>query len=556
MPHPLQPTGPAAGLFSRREFLRSSALVGAVAGMNGCPLRDGVIFQRPPLPQKQRHFPAGSGPRIALVGCGEAAGILMSAIERIEDPMMMPRIVAVADVDRTRVMEMAGRADASGHPALSYTTLDELLAAHREELDAVIIATPDFLHHEQTIRCLHAGLHVYCEAPMSNRIEWAREMVQTAKETGKILQIGSHLRSHPRYIDLRDRIIAGNRALGSLNHATAKHYHSPYLFMPIGVGGVNVRRDAMAREHGYQSHFEMRNWRFYRERGLGMVGMALSLVDTFNSMLRSTPRRIMALGDPGFLDPEAESHLPHLWRSGKVIAFLEYDLPPHLHPFGEVTTVTATLELLRGYSIGRNCQSFHGEFAAVEVSAWSETNRIVRQSPGRWQLEQGGEFLRTGENPTGRDDPQRNRWLAEIYLQDQGWRNLLKEGVIERIPSNDSLSARKPWESPRPDRRRLPYELTPLEVLEEERNPERRAMIARNIEPSDDLSEYRLAKTRELPPGQAHLLNFFEAVRSGKAGKLRCPPEEGFRTCVTAIKLLESLESGKPVELTPDDFAV
>lgn len=481
--------------------------------------------------------------------------MLMSAIERIEDRMMMPRIMAVADVDRTRVMELAGRADASGHPALAYPNLDELLAVHREELDAVIIATPDFLHHEQTIRCLRAGLHVYCEDPISNRIKWAREMVKAAKETGKLLQIGAKLRSHPRYIDLRDRIIGRHRALGSLNHAAARHYHDPYMFMPLGTI-ASTRSDAMAREHGYRSRFEMRNWRFFRERGLGMVGQALHLIDTFNAMLQSTPRRIMAHGDPGFLEPEAASFEPHLWKPGKVIAYLEYDLPPHLHPFGEVTKVTATLELLRGYSTMGNGQSFHGEFAAVEVSSWSETNRIVRQSPGRWQLEQGGEFLRTGTNPNGRDDPQKNRWLAEIYLQDQGWRNLLKEGVIERIPPNDSLSARKPWESPKPDRRRQPYERTPYDRVEDERNPGRRAMQARNVEPSDDLSEYRLANTRELPPGQAHLLNFFEAIRSGDGSMLRCPPEEGFRTCVTAIKLLESLESGQTVDLTPDDFSI
>jgi predicted dehydrogenase len=481
--------------------------------------------------------------------------MLMSAIERIDDPMMMPRILAVADVDSTRVMELAGRARASAHPALDYPTLEELLAIHRGELDAVIIATPDHVHHEQTIRCMREGLHVYCEDPMSSRIEWARDMVKAARETGKLLQIGAKLRSHPRYIDLRDRVIAGNRALGSLNHASAKYYYSPYLFMPFSVHG-SPRRENMAREHGYRSYFEMRNWRFSRDHGLGMVGQAVHLIDTFNAMLQSTPRRIMAHGNPGFLDSEAASFEPHLWKPGKVIACLEYDLPPHLHPFGEITRVTATLELLRGYSIGRNSQSFHGEFAAVEVSAWSGTNRIVRQSPAGWQLEDGGAIVRTGKNPRGRDDPQKNRWLAEIYLQDQGWRHLLKEGVIERIPSNDSLSARKPWESPRPDRRRQPYDLTPLETLEDERNPGHRAMMARNVEPSDDLSEYQLAKTRELPQGQAQLLNFFHAIRSGEAGDLRCPAEEGFRTCVTAIKLLESLESGKPVELTAGDFAI
>jgi predicted dehydrogenase len=554
--HPAGENSPGLppGFFSRRKFLRSSALVGTAAGMAGCWLREGEIYRRPPLTEPQRYLPPGAGPRIAIVGCGEAARILMSAIERIEDPMMMPRIVAVADVDRTRVFELAGRANASGHPALGYPTLDELLAAHGKELDAVIIATPDFLHHEQTIRCLRAGLHVYCEDPMSNRIEWAREMVKAAKETGKLLQIGSHRRSHPRYMDLRDRVIAENHALGVLQHTTARQYLSPYALTPFAARGSRIR-DAAAKENGYGSYFEMRNWRFFRNFGLGMVGWTVAFLDTLNSTLQSAPRRIVALGDAAFLEKGIIPEHPGLTKPGKVIAQFEYDLPPHLHSRGEAGVVSATLELIGGHSFSRAFESFHGELAAVEISDRFSTNRIDRRNRSFSGFEQGKKIL-DGDLDGAPSDPASREYLVRQYLQDKGWKNLLRRGVIEIIPSNDSHSARKPWESPRPNRRRQPYELTALELLEDDRNPGRRPMLARNIEPSEDQSEYRLAKTRELPPGQAHLLNFFHAIRSGKAEDLRCPPEEGFRTCVTAIKLLESMESGKPVELTPDDFAV
>ena len=49
-----------------------------------------------------------------------------------------------------------------------------------KELDAVIIATPDFWHAQHTIDCLKAGKHVYCEKEMSNTLEGARSMVLAA----------------------------------------------------------------------------------------------------------------------------------------------------------------------------------------------------------------------------------------------------------------------------------------------------------------------------------------------------------------------------------------
>ena len=69
-----------------------------------------------------------------------------------------------------------------------------------KQLDAVIIATPDFWHAQHTIDCLKAGKHVYCEKEMSNTLEGARSMVLAQRETGKLLQIGHQRRSNPRYL--------------------------------------------------------------------------------------------------------------------------------------------------------------------------------------------------------------------------------------------------------------------------------------------------------------------------------------------------------------------
>jgi len=69
-----------------------------------------------------------------------------------------------------------------------------------QDLDAVIVATPDFWHSPHTVACLEAGLHVYCEKAMSNTLDGARKMVLAARKTKRLLQIGHQRRSNPKYL--------------------------------------------------------------------------------------------------------------------------------------------------------------------------------------------------------------------------------------------------------------------------------------------------------------------------------------------------------------------
>ena len=85
-----------------------------------------------------------------------------------------------------------------------------------------IVATPDFWHAPITNACLKAGLHVYCEKMMSNTIEGARSMVQTMRETGKLLQIGHQRRSNPRYLFALNRLVHDAKICGRLTAAQAQ----------------------------------------------------------------------------------------------------------------------------------------------------------------------------------------------------------------------------------------------------------------------------------------------------------------------------------------------
>ena len=73
-------------------------------------------------------------------------------------------------------------------------------------LDAVLIASPDFLHSPMTVDALSAGKHVYCEKLMSNTVEGARSMVKASQDSGNLLQIG-HQRRQPRYLQLKRNLL-------------------------------------------------------------------------------------------------------------------------------------------------------------------------------------------------------------------------------------------------------------------------------------------------------------------------------------------------------------
>jgi len=104
------------------------------------------------------------------------------------------RILAVADVNtqhRNRALKRAGT-DAKG-----YNDYRELLA--RDDIDAVVIATPDHWHCKTAVDACRAGKDVYCEKPLSLTIREAREMAKAARRNATVFQTGSQQRSDPKF---------------------------------------------------------------------------------------------------------------------------------------------------------------------------------------------------------------------------------------------------------------------------------------------------------------------------------------------------------------------
>jgi 1,5-anhydro-D-fructose reductase (1,5-anhydro-D-mannitol-forming) len=84
------------------------------------------------------------------------------------------------------------------------------------QLDAVIVATPDKLHAQQTIAAASAGKHVLVEKPMATDVGSAKAMVEACEKTGVVLAVAHHMRWHAGLQKLANAVQAGH--LGTLRH--------------------------------------------------------------------------------------------------------------------------------------------------------------------------------------------------------------------------------------------------------------------------------------------------------------------------------------------------
>jgi predicted dehydrogenase len=173
---------------SRRHFLKTSATAGLALSA---------------IPISGDDSPTGRY-RTALIGCGWWGNNILG--EAMASGQC--RIVGLCDVDErflTRTVERVK--DKSGDVPKPYRDYRELLDAERPEI--CIIATPDHWHALQMIAAVKAGAHVYVEKPISHTVREGRAMVKAARETGRVVQVGTHRRVSPHNLSGRDFIRSG-----------------------------------------------------------------------------------------------------------------------------------------------------------------------------------------------------------------------------------------------------------------------------------------------------------------------------------------------------------
>lgn len=138
-------------------------------------------------------------------------------------------VVAVCDVDATRLAKAAKTCADAGAQVKAYADYRRLLL--RQDIDAVVISTPDHWHAVQTVHACETGKHVYVEKPSSVTVREGQAMVDAARENGCKVQVGAQGRSgKPAYYTCR---AIRNGLIGRVTKVDCWHYETPYDKNPV-----------------------------------------------------------------------------------------------------------------------------------------------------------------------------------------------------------------------------------------------------------------------------------------------------------------------------------
>jgi predicted dehydrogenase len=320
---------------TRRDFLKTAAVAGAAAAFVG-----------PSILHAQAKADTIN---IGIIGTGTEGRVLLMNCLKIPGV----RFKAVCDIwphYRTYTAKLLGKYK---QEVQEYTDYQDMLTKEKD-LDAVIVASPDFVHAEHTIASLKAGKHVYCEKEMSNTIEKAKEMVTTSQATKKLLQIGHQRRSNLRYHMMLD-YINNKKACGRLTNVAGNWNRSKPL--------TNTWTDKTAlddealKKYGYDTMERFRNWRWYKAFSGGPIAdLGSHQVDIFHWVIGNPPKSVMACG--------GNENYPKMEWYDNVIAIYEWDYKFDDKP----GVVRGHYELFSTTSNGGYLETFMGTEGAIIIS--------------------------------------------------------------------------------------------------------------------------------------------------------------------------------------------
>jgi len=160
--------------------------------------------------------------RVALIGCG-GRGRHVANLMRQAPNVAFVAVADVYDDNAAKAREWAG-ADAK-----SFRDFRKVLEL--KDVDAVMVSTPDHWHHAATILACRAGKDVYVEKPVSLTIREGREMVTAARQTNRIVCVGTQHRSAKHFPKIAEMI--GRGEIGEVKFVRVWNYTN---VTPNGIG--------------------------------------------------------------------------------------------------------------------------------------------------------------------------------------------------------------------------------------------------------------------------------------------------------------------------------
>ena len=244
---------------NRRNFLRTTGLFGTslTLGLPGVSL-SGHFFENDVI-------------RIGVIGTGSRG----SGLIRIMRDLPQLRVMACCDILPFRLEDGLTHADPNAKGYSDYRALLD-----DKGIDAVLIATPLYLHAQMAIDALGAGKHVYCEKTMAYNAEQAFRMVDKAQQHPKLtFQVGHQYHSSRLYYKIVELIQNG------------------YIGTVTGFECQWNRNGDWRREVPDPKYEKIINWRMYQEYSCGLLAeLSAHQIDFVNWVTQSHPLSVVGTG--------------------------------------------------------------------------------------------------------------------------------------------------------------------------------------------------------------------------------------------------------------------
>jgi predicted dehydrogenase len=266
----------------RRDFIKKSAIIASVAAVPAY-LSTGCSEQE----QEKKDWPAGKL-NIAIIGIGMGYSNMTKCMDE--------NIIALCDVDKDR---MKGRLESftEEYPdktvPYEYQDYKKMFTEIGDQIDAVVIATPDHTHANITLEAMKLGKHVYCQKPLTHTVYESRILTQAAEKYNVATQMGNQGSSGDDTAWVCESIWNGD--IGEIKevHAWTNRPLWPQCLnrpedTPRKPSGLNwVLWLGPAPQRPYSPQYHPWSWRGWSDFGTGALGdMACHILDVVMRSLR------------------------------------------------------------------------------------------------------------------------------------------------------------------------------------------------------------------------------------------------------------------------------
>ena len=246
--------------------------------------------------------------RIGIIGCGSRGVGLGTLFKQLPGV----KLTAFCDILPNRVTDGLAQVEKT---AKGYNDHRKLLDS--KDVDAVVIATPLFLHYPMAVDALKAGKHVYLEKSLAYDIQQSLDLPGIVKESKKVFQVGYQYRYYNMYHKVKEVIDSG--WVGKVTHFECQYNQNTNWRKPVSDPKLE----------------RILNWRMYREYCGGPLSeLCAHQIDMVNYILNSHPLSAVGSGSINY------------WKDGRET----YDNIRVIYDYPGGITSTCTSILSNGYN--------------------------------------------------------------------------------------------------------------------------------------------------------------------------------------------------------------